>query len=238
MEGLFAPEVMPPFMRGEEIGKVSWFYALLARIFGIIIPMVYRVTILGYENTPKDSGYIIAPNHDNETDPFPMSWFHYYWGEPIYWLAKIEIFRGGRFRSGPFTLVVPEGMATWLTYSVLCIPVTRPVNPGDLPERETIRAIGKILKGGGVVGIFPEGTRHRHRTSSEELTLHAGSIKFAQSAHVPVVPVLIKSTRPSLGHRGEYVLKYGQPFYPIKGQTTEEQLAVLRQSMEDLGCFQ
>ncbi len=234
MEGPFAPEIMPPFMRGEDVRKSTQFYWRLGRIVDIISSAAFKFAIDGLENLPDDTGSVLAPNHDNAFDPILASLLHCSWCLPIHWLAKIELFGELRFEVGNRLIVIPPGKMTKFMYAVRCIPITR-----EKPELQSFKSVKAILGNGGVVGIFPEGTRNKDGKKETTSDLKGGAIKFAQMAGVPVVPLLMKSTMPSLWplRRGTFVIKYGIPFLPTRDQTIEEQLEMLRQSMASLGCF-
>jgi 1-acyl-sn-glycerol-3-phosphate acyltransferase len=221
-------------MRGEGVNKNTKFYGFLARILDPIVTIFYRSEIHGYEGVPEDSGYVLTPNHDNAFDPIFMSYFHYYFRRPIHWLSKVELFQPLTIKVLGLKLTVSGELMTKFMYGVRCIPIDR-AKPGKF----SVAAVLSVLRNGGVVGIFPEGTRHKDRDNAEDLQLKAGAIRFAMKAGVPVVPVKIKSTKPSLWplSRGSYVVEYGTPIMPNRSVTIEDMLEFLRIEMEQLGCF-
>jgi 1-acyl-sn-glycerol-3-phosphate acyltransferase len=76
--------------------------------------------------------------------------------------------------------------------SVLAFPVRR-----GGADRTALTHAGEVLRDGGLVGIFPEGTRHR--ADSEELgEANEGVAFIALRADVPVVPVGIEGTQKAL----------------------------------------
>jgi 1-acyl-sn-glycerol-3-phosphate acyltransferase len=235
MEGPFAPEKMPPFMRGDKVGEWDWFYSLLARVADVLVPIFFSVKIEGLDRVSEDTGFVLTPNHDNAFDPILISYLHYYLCRPIYWLAKIELFGPLRLNVLGRELTISEKHMTRFMYAVRCIPITR-----DKPEMQSFKSVKAVLLNRGVVGVFPEGTRNRGGKKDTAHELKAGAIKFAQLAKVPVIPALMKSSKPSLRHfrRGTFTVSYGIPIYPTRDQSTEEQLELLRRSMTDLGCFE
>ena len=62
----------------------------------------------------------------------------------------------------------------------------------------------EILKNGGVIGIFPEGTRNK--TNQELLKFRHGAVAIAKQANVPIVPFVI---------RGDYKLFQKGLFYDV-----------------------
>jgi len=129
---------------------------------------LYRVTITGYENFPKDTGYMICGNHTSNHDS-PIMCLSYP-GFPSY-MGKQEIFK-----------------YKWLNpilYKMGGFPVDR--------EGKDIGAIKKalrILKGGDQLVVFPEGTRNK---TDKPLEAKSGVIVMAIKAKVPIVPVTIDS---------------------------------------------
>lgn len=242
-EGPFAPEVMPPYMRGENVNEVTWLYELLGVVFTIMSWIAFPITIEGAKHFPKGEGYVLAPNHDNAFDVLLITLVHYLMGQPIHWLSKIELFGPLRVKIGGLHItILPAKVTTWFMYKCLNIPMTRP-KPGVrvLPEREAIRAVGSILVAGGVVGTFPEGTRNRNGAKSTIEGLQDGVNSFARKAGLSVVPTSAKTQMPSLWplRRGKFTMKYAEPLYP-QGNTKEakeQQRLQLRKSMEELGCF-
>jgi 1-acyl-sn-glycerol-3-phosphate acyltransferase len=73
---------------------------------------------------------------------------------------------------------------------------------GQIPLARTqfdataVKGCVRVLRDGGVVGIFPEGTRG----DGELHTFHAGTAYLALVTGAPIVPVAVFGTRPPGGH--------------------------------------
>ncbi|EBM0725644.1 1-acyl-sn-glycerol-3-phosphate acyltransferase, partial [Salmonella enterica subsp. enterica serovar Senftenberg] len=104
----------------------------------VLFGVLYRVTTVGRGRVPKDGPVLFVGNHVGVLDGPMLPALS---PRPTSVLVKRELFRGllGRF----------------LTF-IGHIPVTR--NSGD---RTALTAAVAVLKAGGAVGIFPEGTRGR-----------------------------------------------------------------------------
>ena len=62
-----------------------------------------------------------------------------------------------------------------------------PVDRGN-SDMAALRTCMKTLRDGGVLGIFPEGTRHKQGVMEE---LESGTALIALRSNVPVIPMLI-----------------------------------------------
>jgi 1-acyl-sn-glycerol-3-phosphate acyltransferase len=125
--------------------------------------VLYAPKVSGLENVPADGPFVLASNHRSYLDP-PLlgTWFP----RIVHCMAKEELF------------AIP--MLGPLLRAVNAFPVKR--DEGDVASFK--RAL-RVLKGGAVVGIFPEGTRNL----SGVITMKSGAVLLAATAGVPIVPV-------------------------------------------------
>ena len=130
---------------------------------------LFDVRVTGTERVPADGGLVVAANHRSYLDP-PLlgTWFP----RTINFMAKQELFR--IFGLG------------WLITQWHAFPVDR-----DRADLASIRRALRILKDGGVVGIFPEGTRNL----AGEAKARGGAVLLAATAGCPVVPVALVNTQ-------------------------------------------
>ncbi|GAB2672775.1 lysophospholipid acyltransferase family protein [Thalassiella azotivora] len=141
----------------------GWAHAVSRRV----VPVVWSTRVLDARNVPPGGPVLLAANHLALLDgPLVQSASP----RPVHFLVKREAF------VGPLgTLLRAAGQ----------VPVDR---AGD---RSALLAAVDVLRGGGVVGVFPEGTRGTGRLTS----LHAGVSWLALQTGAAVVPVAVLGTR-------------------------------------------
>ena len=106
-------------------------------------------------------------------------------------MAKLELFRP------------PLG---WVLRSCGCFPVDR-ANPG----RDAFATPVELCRAGGVVVMFPEGTRReKGLRKRHEARPHSGAARIALRAGVPLVPVAVAGTD-RLARFGPLEVAYGAP---------------------------
>jgi 1-acyl-sn-glycerol-3-phosphate acyltransferase len=129
--------------------------------------VLWRPRVLGAWKVPPQGPAILAVNHSHNIDgPMLMGTAP----RPVHFLIKKEAFIGplGPFLNGIGQLKVDRAIA----------------------DRTAItRALG-VLQRGGVLGIFPEGTRG----DGDFASLRAGLAYFAVRSGAPIVPVAVLGT--------------------------------------------
>ncbi len=129
--------------------------------------------VRGNENLPKRGGFIIAANHMSYLDIPSLSFIiHKSIKKEARYIAKKELFYNPIMR--------------YLLETAETIPVDRGKKDGNV-FKEAIT----YLKKGGVIAIYPEGTRTLTGKIQKGKT---GVARLALWAKVPVVPVGIKGT--------------------------------------------
>ena len=134
-----------------------------------IAKVVYRFRITGAEHIPADGPCIIAPNHKSFYDSFLVGLAC---PRHLRFMAKYELF---------------EGRSARLLSGLGAFPVRR--GTADPEALETARM---ILRDGGVLALFPEGTRYREPDALK--TPHRGAGRLAIEARAPVVPCAISGS--------------------------------------------
>lgn len=139
--------------------------AAVARGIGIgLMNGLWRPRVLGAWRVPAQGPVILAGNHSHNIDgPMLIGTTP----RPIHFLVKREAFVGPL---GPFL------------HSIGQVKIDR-----DSVDRQAIVAALGVLERGGVLGIFPEGTRG----AGEFAQLRAGLAYFAVRSGAPVVPVAV-----------------------------------------------
>ncbi|EPD53188.1 1-acylglycerol-3-phosphate O-acyltransferase [Paenisporosarcina sp. HGH0030] len=127
---------------------------------------VYRFDIKGLEHFPKTGGILICTNHIDALDPPVVGITS---PRPVHFMAKEELFN--------MPILKP------LLPKVNAFPVKR-----GLSDREALRRALAILKGGDVMGIFPEGTRSKNGELGKGFS---GAGFFALKGEADVVPCAI-----------------------------------------------
>ena len=123
----------------------------------------------GREHVPATGAAIIACNHKSFLDPFFIGMAL---PRHVHYMAKKELF------GGPFG---------WLLSRLGAFPVRR----GE-SDAEAVATARTILANGGVLVIFPEGTRVDRRDALG--APHHGAGRLALEAGVPIVPAAIAGT--------------------------------------------
>lgn len=114
-------------------------YRLARTIIYPIFKWLLPVRFVGFEGMEKSGGYILCANHTSMSDPCFIS---VKMKRQIYYMAKIEIFKI------PIVKSVAEAAGAFA--------VDR--GNGDVAAIEKAE---NIIKRGHILGIFPEGTRHK-----------------------------------------------------------------------------
>lgn len=128
----------------------------------------YGVRVHHAERVPSTGPVILAGNHLGWLDGPTMA---IHSPRPVHALTKREMFVG---RLG------------WLLRGAGQIPIDR-----FAPDLAAMKACLRVLRGGGVIGIFPEGAR-----GTGEFTLfRRGAAYLAMTTGAPVVPVIFFGTR-------------------------------------------
>ncbi|MGH3498610.1 MAG: lysophospholipid acyltransferase family protein [Nocardioidaceae bacterium] len=177
-----------------------------------------RFQMQGTENVPTSGGAVLALNHISYVD-FVFGGFAAHPSRRyVRFMAKKELF--DHRATGP------------LMRSLHHIEVDR--SSGASSYREALR----YLKGGEVVGVFPEATISR---SFELKDFKSGTVRMAQAADVPVIPLILWGTQrmytkdhPKDFHRGQTIsLTVGEPLHP-RGKDAAAETGTLRKAMTDL----
>ncbi len=187
--------------------KVPKFYYFAKAILKPIFKFYYHPIIIGKENILKEEPIIIVGNHKHLYDQC-LTIIATKRG--IHYLAKKEYF--------------DHKKTAWFFKATGCISVDR--QHGDEKAREEAL---NILKDGGAVGLFPEGTRNK--TDKLLLPFKYGAVSLAKKTNAWIVP---------FGITGDYkfrsknlTIRYGQPFQ-VKDMSLEEANQKLYKEVEKL----
>ncbi|MCD0484613.1 1-acyl-sn-glycerol-3-phosphate acyltransferase [Streptacidiphilus sp. ASG 303] len=170
----------------------------------------WRVRVLGAWRVPASGPVILAANHANLVDgPLLMGMSP----RPTHFLVKEEMF------TGPVGAVL-RGVGQ--------IPVRR-----ASADRTAITTALQVLADGGVLGVFPEGTRG----DADFAQVQGGLAYLALRSGAPVVPVAVLGTGDrgrTLGAlpplRGRIDVVFGDPFDASDGSRLRTRRAMLEAS--------
>ena len=152
----------------------------------------YRSTTIDGYRVPTTGPVLFASNHTGLIDGplvFGLA------PRPAHFVVKQEMF---------------HGITGWVLHQMGQIPIDR-----SSADRTAITTALAVLARGGVVGVFPEGSRGR----GDVAAVHAGVTFLAMASGAPIVPVACLGTRPEgrsisrpprPGHRLAVV--FGDPF--------------------------
>jgi glycerol-3-phosphate dehydrogenase (NAD(P)+) len=161
----------PLHARARNSGVNRVVYWVVRLIFQPFFSLYFRMSRIGREHIPAEGPVIVAANHRSFLDPFVIATMAP-WRRPMYYVAKRELFR--------------NRLQAWFLNSLGAFPVDR--GAGDRDMIETAKA---ILDRGGIVLIFPEGTRVRPGALG---TPKRGVGRLALETGAPVVPVAVIGT--------------------------------------------
>ncbi|MBU4225311.1 MAG: 1-acyl-sn-glycerol-3-phosphate acyltransferase [Chloroflexi bacterium] len=146
-------------------------YKIIRFFIRLILRLIARVELTGWENLPAAKGYVIASNHIGRLD---AALVYYALDRPDIIMLIAEKYRKNAFWR-------------WLAKQVDGIFIDR-FNPDIRALREAM----KRLQRGGVLAIAPEGTRSKTGTLIEA---KPGGIYLAWKAGVPILPVALTGTQ-------------------------------------------
>lgn len=156
--------------------------AAAAFLFSWLMPVTYH----HIERVQLDAPFILLANHNSLLDPMAVGWKCYRYH--IRFLGKKEL--------------VKNRFGRWLFQKLLMIDVDR-----HNMDMAAMRACLKTLREGHVLGIFPEGTRHKAGVME---SMETGIAMIALRSGAPLLPAYI-SDKPRLFRRAH--VYYADPIY-------------------------
>ena len=198
------------------------FYWVVKAILTPVLRICFRPWVQGGQHVPDTGGAILASNHLSFSDsiflPLVLP-------RKVTFLAKSDYFAGKGVK-GLLTKTFFSGMGQ--------VPIDR---SGGAASEAALRTAKRILSGGHLLGLYPEGTRspdgrlYRGRTGIARLALETG---------VPVVPVAMVNTDvvqptgqiiPKLGRVG---MRIGRPLDFSRYDGMEDDRFVLRSITDEI----
>lgn len=162
-------------------------YKVAKAILKPIFYKKYNPTIINANVVPKEGPIILCGNHMHVLDQCgPL----FEIPRVVHYMAKKEYFDNKKTR--------------WFFKMAGCISVDRQNH--DEAKKAKEEAI-EILKKGGAVGIFPEGTRNK--TDAFLLPFKFGAVSMAQKADATLVPFAVTG---KYEKNGNLTVRFGEPF--------------------------
>lgn len=161
------------------------FYQIARTAVRIYYTIFFKVSIIGKENIPHTGGIVLCSNHTSNHDPAILG---AYTPRILCYMAKKELFK--------------IKVLAWFISHLHAFPVDR--NTTDMAAFK--KAI-HILKSGGAIGIFAQGTRVK---PGEEKAAKAGVALFSLKTNAPIVPVAISGKFKLFSN---ITVQYGLPLY-------------------------
>lgn len=196
----------------RALGGIGLAQRLAAAAIRVLVRATTRIEVEGGATLPRTGPLIVVANHTSNVDP-PLveAWLQPRLGRPIQFMAKEQLF----------------------------VPLLRPILRwyGSILVRaggsdvEAYRDGLALLRQGGVLGVFPEGTRSADGRLGEA---HQGVALLALRSGAPVLPVGISgldgylprgARRPRLGTR--VTMRIGEPFTLVLDPRLARRAAVI-----------
>lgn len=169
-------------------------YKKLKIIYSTLLKILYKPTAYGKENIPEEGPIIFVGNHKHAFDPIVVMTNT---ERIVHYMAKESLFKGMHGK-------ILENIGIIKIYRTKS-------NPTAVKEAE------EILKQGGTVGIFPEGTRNR--TNQELLKFRHGAVAIAKKTNTKIIPFAIKGKYKIF--RKELSITFGKPINVTKMEIEE-----------------
>jgi 1-acyl-sn-glycerol-3-phosphate acyltransferase len=190
-------------------------YWVLKIILTPVLRLIFRVRSEGTSNVPRKGPVILASNHQSFIDsvflPLVVP-------RRVTFVAKAEYFESHK--------------TAWFLRAVGMIPLKRDGGPASA---RALAAAAEVLQSGGILGIYPEGTRS---PDGRLYRGHTGAARLSKQCAAPIIPVAqfgtaqvqpIGSMWPKLFRRVE--IKMGPP---LRSDASGESSNDLRQFTDQL----
>jgi 1-acyl-sn-glycerol-3-phosphate acyltransferase len=165
-------------------------YNVVAVLSWPILYGLFRLRTRGLENVPADGGYVLACNHVSSLDPWLL-------GLPLWPRRFLRFMAKSELYWWPLRYAL-DGVGAF------------PVRRGQA-DAEAIATAVRLAREGGVVAMFPEGTRRRKGLVKRfEARPRSGAARIALEAGVPLVPAAVGGTD-HLRRFGPLRVAYGTP---------------------------
>ena len=163
----------------------EWGYRVFKPILSPIFKFYYNPRIENKEYLQQDGPIVVVGNHKHIMDQCLVIIAT---KRIIHYMAKKEYF---------------DGKMAWFFKATGCISVDRSIHDSNAKNKAL-----EVLKNGGAIGLFPEGTRNK--TKAKLLPFKYGAVSMAKKTNATIIP---------FGIVGDYKfrsknlkIKFGKPF--------------------------
>jgi 1-acyl-sn-glycerol-3-phosphate acyltransferase len=175
-------------------GAVTWLHEFGRLIGRYLYRPAFRFHVHNMDLVPKTGPVVVVANHSSMIEPQVL--FGILPRRSVF-LVKEEMFKG---IAGPLLRAIGQ------------LAIRRGV-----PDRKPLLAAVKVLRGGGIISVFPEGTRG----SGDVLNAEQGAAWLVRQSGALVQPIAVRGTRRPAGSgrrfRPVVDVLVGKPFELIVG---------------------
>lgn len=165
--------------------KDSKTYDKLRPLGASIINKLYKIEYVGVENVPKEGGFILASNHMHALDPVFIGLAIK--ERQLHFMGKKELFE--------------NPIAKFFLTKLNGFPIVR--GSGDA---EALNYAIRVVKEGGILGLFPEGTRSKDYKPARA---KSGISMIAHKSKADILPVSIY-TSDELKKHTKLTIRFGE----------------------------
>ncbi len=190
---------------------------ILRWLIRVVINLIAHVEIQGYENIPKEGGFVIATNH----------------------LGRLDVTLLFYALEGDFILPVAEKYEHHWLFGPIGAAMGGIWLDRFNADVGSIREILARMKAGGILVIAPEGTRSKTEAMAEG---KPGAAYLAMKAGVPILPIGLAGTEDRVvvsqlkRLKKSHIKVFAGPAFtlpPVKGR---ERDAILKQYTDEIMC--
>jgi 1-acyl-sn-glycerol-3-phosphate acyltransferase len=196
------------------VNRTDAIWAVGRPTIGTAVKLVTRLRVYGAERMPGQGGLVVAANHFSWIDPPVLGAAS---PRTLYYMAKVEAHR---------VLGLGQLMRAFGAF---------PVRRGE-SDRDAVRLMREIVRGGNSLGMFAEGTRQR---SGVPGPVQPGAAMVAVNEGVPLVPAAIHGSHTwRLGNFHPVSVAWGDPMLfdglPAGGRGYKEASVEIERKLHEL----
>lgn len=203
-----------PAVEVPRAGRSTLFYRFLYHLDRLCCGLFFRLKVEGLENVPKEGGALICANHQ----------------------SYLDILVIGAAVPRHVTFVARDTLADWAWLAFVMRRCGAILIRRGTSDRAAIRAMSESLKAGGIVAIYPEGTR---TLDGNLANFKGGAVMAARLAGVKLVPAGIRGAYQAWPKGRAFPLprrigvRFGSPIDPNLEDARDRLEAAVREMMGD-----